>query len=258
MQKAIREARVHTTWNNPDARYERALRRFIHSITKPGAENTFLQDFLRLHQDIAYYGAINSLAQLLLKITMPGVPDFYQGSELWDFRLVDPDNRGPIDFAARVRLLNELQQQEKEWGRLELTRNLLENWQDGRIKLFVTSTALNFRRSQEHVFLEGEYQPLAATGAKRHHAFAFARRAGNAWVLTAVPRLVTKLGPAGRAPVGAEAWGASALVLPREAPADWLDVLTGEKVSASRAQQKLALPLAEVFGKFPIALFSAG
>ena len=141
MVKAAREAMVHTKWTHPNVRHEQALIHFVKSITKESEDNAFLPDFLRLHREIAYCGALNSLAQLLLKITIPGVPDFYQGSELWDFRLVDPDNRGPVDFEKRVRLLAELQQQEDQRGRLDLIQDLLDHWQDGRIKLFVTSTS---------------------------------------------------------------------------------------------------------------------
>ena len=229
MVKAVREARVHTNWARPNVRYEEALIHFIKSTTKPTEDNVFMSDFLHLYREIAYYGALNSLAQQLLKITIPGVPDFYQGSELWDFRLVDPDNRGPVDFKKRGRLLAELQQQEEQRGRLGLIQDLLDHWQDGRIKLFVTSTALNFRRDHGEMFLEGAYQPMQATGAKKENVFAFVRHIGDAWAVTAVPRLVTKLAPAGQPPTGESVWGTSALHLPKEAPTDWVNVLTGKR-----------------------------
>lgn len=257
MVKAVREARVHTNWARPNVRYEEALIHFIKSTTKPTEDNVFMSDFLHLYREIAYYGALNSLAQQLLKITIPGVPDFYQGSELWDFRLVDPDNRGPVDFKKRGRLLAELQQQEEQRGRLGLIQDLLDHWQDGRIKLFVTSTALNFRRDHSEMFLEGAYQPMQATGAKKENVFAFVRHIGDAWAVTAVPRLVTKLAPAGQPPTGESVWGTSALHLPKEAPTDWVNVLTGEKVHARAPKQGRSLPLAEVFSKFPVALLAA-
>ena len=118
MIKASREARVHTNWARPDHRYEKALAHFIRSVTKPSEDNAFLQDFLHLLPELSFYGAINSLSQVLLKITIPGVPDFYQGSELWDFRMVDPDNRGLVDFEKRIRLLTELQGRDNEGCRL--------------------------------------------------------------------------------------------------------------------------------------------
>ena len=258
MVKAVREARVHTNWARPNVRYEEALIHFIKSTTKPTEDNVFMSDFLHLYREIAYYGALNSLAQQLLKITIPGVPDFYQGSELWDFRLVDPDNRGPVDFKKRVRLLAELQQQEEQRGRLGLIQDLLDHWQDGRIKLFVTSTALNFRRDHSDLFLDGAYQALPATGAKKENVLAFVRHTGDAWAVTAVPRLVTKLAPAGRPPIGESIWAAGALHLPKEAPIDWVNILTGEKLQARASKRGRSLPMAEVFSKFPVALLTQG
>jgi len=258
MVKAAREARVHTKWDRPNARYEQALIRFIKAITEPSEDNVFLRDFLQMYREVAYYGAINSLAQVLLKITVPGIPDFYQGSDLWDFRLVDPDNRGPVDFAKRVRVLAELQQQDGQGGRLDLIQDLLDHWQDGRIKLFLISKALNFRRAHDPVFLDGAYQPLQATSARKENVFAFLRHTKDAWTVVAVPRLVTKLAPAGQPPTGENAWGAEVLRLSAEAPREWLNVLSGEKVQASGSQQKRTLPLAQVFSKFPVALLAAG
>jgi (1->4)-alpha-D-glucan 1-alpha-D-glucosylmutase len=193
----------------------------------------------------------------LLKITTPGIPDFYQGSELWDFRLVDPDNRGPVDFEKRVRLLAELQQQEEQRDRLHLIQDLLNRWQDGRIKLFLTSRALNFRRAHPQLFLEGAYRLLQATGAKKMNVFAFMKHTRDAWAITAVPRLVTKLAPPGRPPTGDSVWAVNALLLPRKAPTDWVNVLTGERLQACALKQRLSLPLAKVFGKFPVALLAA-
>ena len=258
MVKALREARVHTNWARPDVRYEQAVTRFIGSITKPTQDNAFLSDFLRLFQEIAYYGALNALAQQLLKITIPGVPDFYQGSELWDFRVVDPDNRGPVDFEKRVRLLAELEQQEAKSGRLSLLPDLLDHWQDGRIKLYVTSRALNFRRERSELFIEGAYLPLRTAGAQKGNAFAFARHRGETWAVTVVPRCVTKLAPAGQAPTGERVWGASALHLPQETPGDWVNILTGETLQARTSKRGRSLPLAQVLGKFPVALLTQG
>jgi (1->4)-alpha-D-glucan 1-alpha-D-glucosylmutase len=257
MVKAAREARVHTKWTRPNLRHEQALIHFVKAITQESEDNVFLPDFLSLHREVAYYGALNSLAQLLLKITAPGVPDFYQGSELWDFRLVDPDNRGPVDFEKRVRLLAELQQQEEQGDRLDLIQDLLDRWQDGRIKLFVTSRALNFRRGHDALFVEGAYEPLPATGAKKENVFAFIRHRGDAWAVAAVPRLVTKLAPARRPPTGESVWAAGTLLLPRTAPTNWVNVLTGERLQACASKQRRCLLLADVFSKFPVALLAA-
>jgi (1->4)-alpha-D-glucan 1-alpha-D-glucosylmutase len=258
MLKAAREARVHTDWIRPNHVHERALRRFVKVATRQSDDNAFLPDFLRLFNEVAYYGAITSLGLVLLKITIPGVPDFYQGSELWDFRLVDPDNRGPVDFEKRARLLAGLKQREQQIGRLELTQDLLNHWQDGRIKLFVTSRALNFRREHESLFLEGAYHPLRALGPGKENVFAFMRQKGNAWTLVAVPRLVTELSAVGRPPTGERAWADSTLVLPRGAPDEWGNVLTGESLKACTVQRGRSLRLADAFSKFPVGLLTAG
>jgi (1->4)-alpha-D-glucan 1-alpha-D-glucosylmutase len=256
MVKAVREANVHSNWTRPNVRHERALTHFVKSITTASSSNAFLSDFLRLNGEVAFYGALNSLAQLLLKITIPGVPDFYQGSELWDFRLVDPDNRGPVDFEKRVRLLAELQKQDEQHGRLNLIEDLLIRWQDGRIKLFLTSEALRFRRAHAALFMEGTYLPMQGWGAKKENAFAFLRHTERDWAITAVPRLVTRLASAGRLPTGESAWASNQLLLPRGAPPDWVNVLTGEKLKSHASARGNSLALAEVFGRFPVALLA--
>jgi len=258
MVKAAREARVHTQWSGPNSRYEQALAHFIKAITEPAPDNRFLPNFLRLHRELAYYGALNSLSQLLLKITIPGVPDIYQGAELWDFRLVDPDNRGPVDFERRAHLLAKVRELQGSTDRANLIQELLNHWQDGRIKLFVTSLALNFRRSHKALFQEGAYQPLPAAGAKKEHVFAFMRSCAGTWALTAVPRLVKSLAPAGRPPAGKEVWGQSALLMPPQAPSEWVNTLTGERLQARVVQRKRSLPLADVFRTFPLALLARG
>ena len=256
MVKATREAMVNTKWTRPNVRHERALHHFVAAITQESPDNAFLGDFLQVCGQVALYGALNSLAQLLLKITGPGVPDFYQGSELWDLRLVDPDNRGPVDFERRVRLLAELMQQEEQ-DRLDLIRNLLDHWQDGRIKLFVTSKALTFRRAHRDLYLDGSYQPLDAIGPKRENVFAFARRSKRAWAVTAVPRLVTRLVPPGRFPTGQNVWADSALLLLENAPSEWVNVLTGERLRSRASDQGHVLPLGEVFARFPVAVLQS-
>ncbi len=257
MVKAAREARIHTNWARPDLRFEKALTHFTRGILKSSQENLFLQDFLRLWQDISFFGALNSLSQLLLKITIPGVPDFYQGSELWDFRLVDPDNRGAVDFETRTRLLTELDRQDEELGRLNLVQNVLDPWQNGRIKLFLTSRALSFRRAQRELFLEGTYQSLPSTGAKKNNVYAFTRQKENAWAITVVPRLTTQLTSSGKFPSGEGVWASTALRLPADAPRDWVNILTGETVAACASGRQHVLPMAEILSKFPVALLSA-
>jgi (1->4)-alpha-D-glucan 1-alpha-D-glucosylmutase len=255
MVKATREAMVHTKWTRPSIRHERALNHFIRAITQPAESNTFLNDFVRLCQEVSYYGALNALAQLLIKITAPGVPDFYQGSELWDFRLVDPDNRGPVDFEKRAQLLADFEQPEAD-NHQNLIQNLLDRWQDGRIKLYVTSKALSFRRTHPDLFLEGTYEPLRVAGTRQEKVCAFMRRTKHEWAVVAVPRLTTKLVPAGQMPTGESLWRSNLLLLPGNVPEAWTNVLTGETIRSRRGKQKRVLSLGDVFSRFPVALLA--
>jgi len=255
MVKATREAMVHTKWTRPSVRHERALTSFVKSITEESTTNHFLSDFLLLCQEIAYYGALNSLSQLLIKITAPGVPDFYQGAELWDFRLVDPDNRGPVDFEKRSLLLAEIRQA-SEQNRGAFVASLLDHWQDGRIKLYVTSEALTFRRAHRELFLEGTYESLQASGEKKDRVCALLRRAKHAWAVTVVPRLPTGLARSGRPPIGPRIWTFNHLALPSHAPKNWTNVLTGEELEASGSKGNCILPLDKVLARFPVALLA--
>jgi (1->4)-alpha-D-glucan 1-alpha-D-glucosylmutase len=209
---------------------------------------------LTLQGEIAYYGALNSLAQVLLKTTMPGIPDFYQGSELWDLRLVDPDNRGAVNFDERARMLDQLWKQDAAAGRLPLIDELMEHWRDGRIKLFLTSLILNFRRSNRELFLDGAYLPVEAAGPRKENVLAFARNREKSWALTAVPRLVTRLAPAGTAPIGEAVWAGNSIPLPEGAPSEWIHVVTGERIEAQSSKRGKSLSLTEVYKRFPVAL----
>ncbi len=253
--KAAREAKVHTSWINPQPEYESALLAFVDAILRPSKRNKFLMDLLRFQGKIAFYGAFNSLAQVLLKITAPGVPDVYQGTELWDFSLVDPDNRRPVDFGIRARLLEDLKRREAK-DPLALVSDLLARWADGRSKLFVTAKALNFRATHSELFLKGDYLPLYASGNWKERVIAFARRSEEAWAVVAVPRLLTRLIKPGVFPLGGRVWGNGCLVLPEEAPGRWLNVLTDEAMEVSFAMGRKILPLKSIFRHFPVALLS--
>ncbi len=253
MIKAAKEAKVHTSWINPNPDYEHALVAFVDAILKASKQNKFLTDFLEFQKRIAFYGALNALAQVLLKIGAPGVPDFYQGTELWDFSLVDPDNRRSVDFKGRERLLEDLAQRQTK-GLLPLISELLGRWEDGRIKLFVTSKALEFRTTQSNLFLEGDYLPLYASGGRKEHISAFARRHERSWVVVVAPRLLTMLVAPGTLPLGQHAWGTGRLVLPSEAPRVWKSVFTGETVNAMAASRTKYLPLYRIFQRLPVAL----
>jgi (1->4)-alpha-D-glucan 1-alpha-D-glucosylmutase len=255
MLKAVKEAKVHTSWVNPNEAYNQAVSKFVKQVLITDLKSAFLSDFMYFHRGVAYPGMLNSLAQTLLKIASPGVPDFYQGTELWDFSLVDPDNRRPVDFGKRMKLLEELKQREIE-DCPALVQDLLTRWVDGKIKLYVAYKGLSFRRSHRSLFEEGSYLPIDVSDGARDHICAFARQKGETRALVVVPRLITKLLRAERPPVGEETWGSSALVLPEDAPDRWINVLTGEKLKGLPAKQRNSLRLANVFGSFPLALLA--
>jgi (1->4)-alpha-D-glucan 1-alpha-D-glucosylmutase len=253
MEKALKEAKVHTSWINPNQAYDAAVCEFVRRLLEPEPANEFLADFLRFQERVAQAGAWNSLAQTLIKITAPGVPDFYQGSELWSFSLVDPDNRAPVDYSSRRQHLEELSRRAAA-DLLGLAGELVPRWRDGRIKLFLTWRALGFRRSHRRLFAEGAYLPLEAAGARSEHCCAFARRHERSWALTAVPRFVSGLLDEARTAGAERVWERTWLRLPPEAPAQWRNVLTGELVRAERGAEGGEIGLARLFGSFPVAL----
>ncbi|GAB4361912.1 MAG: malto-oligosyltrehalose synthase [Deltaproteobacteria bacterium] len=257
MIKAIREAKENTRWIRPDPAYEKGVREFVDAILREERENRFLKDFRPFQRKVSWYGMINGLSQVLLKIASPGVPDFYQGCEFWDLRLVDPDNRGPVDFRIRRRMLEEFRAA-GTGGLRPLVRELLKRPEDGRIKLFLTWKALAFRREQAALFADGDYLPLSASGGKRSHLLAFARRLGPRWAVAAVPLRATRLGPPGEFPLGRKAWGSRGhLLLPPGAPRRWRNVLTGEPLEAAGASGGPELPLPLLFRDLPAALLSS-
>ena len=255
MIKAAREAMVHTRWISPQTNHENALLAFVNAILDEAANPEFLEDFLALQARLAYFGALNSLSQVLLKIASPGVPDFYQGTELWDFSLVDPDNRRPVDFAKRIQLLKKLKKQEKK-GLTALIAGLLSHWQDGRLKLYVTYQGLKLRRNYPELFRQGAYLPLTVQGKRQNQVLALARRQGNDWVLAVAGRFFTTMTPAGQPPIGQEVWGDSEVILPPEAPVAWEDIFTGKVCEAREAATLKHLPLQKVLQYLPVAFLS--
>jgi (1->4)-alpha-D-glucan 1-alpha-D-glucosylmutase len=254
MVKAAREAKANTSWLDPNEAYEAALTAFVGAILEGSGGNEFLRDFREFHRRVAPCGALNSLVQTLLKIASPGRPDFYQGSELWDFSLVDPDNRRPVDFKLRRRLLRDMPAG-AGGDRSALAEELLASWPDGRVKLYLTAEALAFRNREAELFASGRYVPLAATGRLRDKVIGFARERRGRWAVVAVPRLAASLSAGGRPPVGRRTWRETALALPKGAPRRWRDVLSGEGLTASGA----ALDCGAMFRRLPLAfLESAG
>jgi (1->4)-alpha-D-glucan 1-alpha-D-glucosylmutase len=259
MEKASREAKLHTSWISPDDEYDQALASFVGAVLDRSGSAEFLDDFTAFQREIAGYGMLNSLAQMLLLLAAPGVPDLYQGQELWDFSLVDPDNRRPVDYALRERLLSALETRLASGERRVLLAELLASWRDGRIKLFLTLTALAHRRAHPGLYAAGEYHPLAAEGARGEHVVAFARTRGEERVLVVVPRLVASLYGAEGFRAGGEVWGDTALIGDARLLAGrWLDVLSGEPVEIEAGPGEAArVPIARVLGRFPVAMLEA-
>ena len=240
VSKALRESKVHTSWLSPDEEYEAAVERFVRAILDRRRPNLFLQSFGPLQEKVAQLGIYNSLAQLLIKITAPGVPDFYQGTEFWDLNLVDPDNRRPVDYDARRRALAGLIDADPA--------ALLAARADGRVKMFVATRALAARAERRHCYERGDYMPIHATGSRSDCLFAFAR--GTA--ITCVPRLIATLIPDGRPPLGPSVWGDTRIEV-----ADGRalrDVFTGADVRPVRAGHGYTIAAAAIFERFPVAL----
>lgn len=248
MLKAVREAKVHTTWLQTNEVYESALLNFVEAILRDPAKNKFLQEFKPFQQRIAFYGMHNSLAQTLIKITSPGVPDFYQGTELWELSMVDPDNRRPVDFVQRRAYLDEINAKLEE-DALGLVRQLRKHKEDGRIKLFLTAQALKARQAYLPIFRYGVYVPLAAQGNKAEHVVAYSRQDRMSKLVVIVPRFLTSLVEVGTDPVGKKVWGNTAIKFEDEAPRQWTNLLTGETFDTGET-----LPLASALANFPVAL----
>ncbi|MGH7138479.1 MAG: malto-oligosyltrehalose synthase, partial [Pirellulales bacterium] len=251
MSKAMKEAKANTSWTNPSEDWEEAVAHFVSSILDREMSREFLADFERFHEPLAVAGMHNALAQLLVKTCSPGVPDFYQGSELWDLSLVDPDNRRPVDFDLRRRLLSELQTQARG-DLMGLTRSLLDDWRDGRIKLYVTHQALRFRSQHAALFHLGEYLPLEATGTAAEHVCAFARLHDEQAAVVVVPRLVLPLQTPGKPIWDADAWSDTSLS-PPQSFSTWRNIFTGQE---HRPEGELRL--ATLLESFPIALLAGG
>jgi (1->4)-alpha-D-glucan 1-alpha-D-glucosylmutase len=246
--KAVREAKVHTAWIKPDTVYEEACSAFVENILTPSSENQFLKEFSTFQEKIAFYGIFNSLSQTLLKITCPGVPDIYKGSELWDLNLVDPDNRRPVDFKKRQSLLQNLIQK-AQTNILDLISELLATKEDGRIKLFLIYCALKTRNEAIDVFQKGEYLPLIAEGKHKHCVIAFARSYDQKWSITVVPRFFTTLVQPGVYPLGEQVWQGTGILLPDNLPEFWQDAITGQQISSGGNLQ-----LGSILKHFPVAL----
>jgi len=259
MFKAVHEAKVNLSWVNSNPEYLQGLQQFIARIFSPQAlrrSNSFWSQFLRFLPAVCYFGAINSLSQTLLKIASPGIPDIYQGNELWDFSLVDPDSRRQVDFALRQALLQDLQARADHGDFAAVCSEVLQNWQDGRAKLWLTMRALSFRREHPELFRSGFYFPLDAVGNKREHVIAFARidEEQNTMVIAAAPRLSYMLMNGEQRPPIGEVWADLELQLPRQAPNHFFQLFSGR---VCQITSRSTLLCREIFADFPVALLAA-
>ncbi len=244
--KVLREAKVHSHWTAIDEQWEQAT---IDWITKVITDSRFRQEMHELEETVAFHGMINSLAMTVLKIASPGIPDIYQGSEMWNLSLVDPDNRRPVDYELRRRALSEIQSG-ADTGIAELIASLKETWSDGRIKLFTTWRALAARRSDPELFMSGEYLPLSVVGARQEHVIAFARRSGDRWVLVVAPaQSATLCQSDSRFPLGEDIWGDTTIRLPEGAPSEWISAITGASAGSLR--------LGDLLSAFPVAILTS-
>jgi (1->4)-alpha-D-glucan 1-alpha-D-glucosylmutase len=252
--KALHEAKIHSSWLNQNVRYDEAVKRFVARILDPEHGRAFLDTFLPFQQRVARFGALNSLAQTLLKFTVPGVADTYQGTELPDFSLVDPDNRRPVDYELRQTMLNDIRERVSA-QRVDLTafaRELSESVEDGRAKLYVTWRTLHARRHHSGLFNAGEYLPLVITGEKSEHIFAFARQSNDVTALVAVPRLFSKLHHNSDSPkLDPTVWANTRVRVSNLEPGStWMDLFTGHRMSFDDC----GFSASNLFAHFPVAL----
>lgn len=240
MTKSMREAKVHTTWAAPNSAYEDAVMAFIEGALDPEGSRAFLASFLPFVDRVARLGVRNSLVQTVLKLTSPGMPDVYQGAELWDLSLVDPDNRRPVDFGLRIRLLEELERNNP------CLTQLLDAWHDGSVKLLLTSRILALRAAKPGLFEKGEYEPLVATGAKADLVCAFARRSNGSRVLVMTSRFPVRL-------EADSSWGDTTIPLPCNAAVEsYRNILTGAEINAQANSVEANI----AFGGLPVAVFA--
>lgn len=245
LQKALREAKEHTNWSDPNEEFENAVAEFVSDIINHDA---FRSTFDEFRVKVSFYGVINSLGQSLIKVMAPGIPDIYQGSELWDLSYVDPDNRRPVDYGLRIKYLNEFIEKKVQDDYL---KQLMENYPDGRIKMYVLYHALKARRMHPEIFENGEYIPLELSSGLSEKVISFARRYQDQWYIIAAPLNGTRLSISGFFATG-ELWGEGHLKLPDIAPQEWYNIYNGDDIASTGQIQ-----LIELFRNFPVALLKS-
>ncbi|HTG44981.1 MAG TPA: malto-oligosyltrehalose synthase, partial [Verrucomicrobiae bacterium] len=244
--KATREAKVHTSWTEPNDRCEKATAQFVASILR---SQPFLDSFIPWQKKIAFFGVFNSLSQLVLKVCSPGVPDFYQGTELWDFSLVDPDNRRPVNYTARQELLQRVKTRSADSNRSGYLGDLIEQPACGEIKMFATWNALQFRHRHRSLLEQGEYFPLQGRGGREDHLVSFARTLGDKSIAVVAPRWpATLANGAMTPPIGRTLWRETKIDLP--IGKNWREVFAGKTFSREAG-------VGELLADFPVALLES-
>jgi (1->4)-alpha-D-glucan 1-alpha-D-glucosylmutase len=239
--KAIREAKRHSRWVTPNEAYEKTCADFVDALLRGDLAADFRRDLAGFVERIAAAGAVNGLSQALIRNTAPGVPDLYQGTDFWDFSLVDPDNRAPVDYGARMAALNGTDD----------TEALLGRWRDGHIKQYVVTRALALRRDRPALFMDGSYEPLVVEGVLADRVIAFARRKGDDIAIAIATRLASKLIGNDQPLVAADFWKDTAIVLPHGI-GQLTDRLTGRTITVTDGRIELAAAL----DMLPVALFT--
>ncbi len=261
MLKAAREAKINTTWTDQDPSYSEALKTFVANVLEGPDPAPFLNDFLPFQRRIARIGIIHSLAQTLLKVASPGVPDTYQGCELWDLSLVDPDNRRPVNYPHRAELLKSLQAElAAGTSRATFAARLLSDPDNGAIKLYTLWTALTHRKAEPTLYQEGAYRPLEAEGDRKANIIAFARHREGRFIIAVTPRLAGSLmgDDSQTMPLGRNVWGNTRLLIPENAPTLRLrNLLTDTTTEAKTLEGRPGFDVAELFDILPIALLVA-
>jgi (1->4)-alpha-D-glucan 1-alpha-D-glucosylmutase len=254
MLKAAREAKLHTSWANTNSEYEEALSRFVRTILERSPRNQFLADLDQFAQRVSRAGMLNSLSQCLLKLTSPGVPDIYQGNELWEFSLVDPDNRRPVDYDFRKRALAELRSGDQS-PQQNYARALAQNLSDGKAKLYLTAITLCLRKRQPALFQRAEYIPLRVTGPRANNIVAFVRQHEDRAAIVAVPRLcATRTGQNGNGICDEAIWADTKLELPNALVNCYHNVFTGECIPVNSQPERKTLAISKLLENFPVSL----
>ncbi len=248
IEKAIREAKIHTEWLKPDTYYEEAYLEFIDKTLEDREDNEFLKDFIKFQKKVANIAVFNSTSQLIVKLNTPGVSDFYQGTELWELSLVDPDNRRSVDFELRKKYLNEIL---KTKSKDTLFQRLTKHKEDGKIKLYIMKEILDLKKEKSMLYQKGNYTPLEVKGKYRDNVMAFARTYRDEWVVVVVPRFTSELSKTSQMPVGEKIWGNTYIELPENIGGKSIDA-----VSKTELEFNQKVLISDIFGKYPGAVFT--